>query len=282
MGHSGKGPVVTEQRQRVVVTGATGVIGRLVMEAWRLSGAYEAVGLARTPGPYTDVLADTDDLDALVEAFRGADAVVHMAGASAVDSSWDAVLASNIIGVRNVFEAARLAGVRRVVFASSNHAVGTFELANVPSLWDLDDDRQIDHTAEIMPDSYYGVSKAYGEAMARYFVDHHGLEAVCLRIGGVRDPQDPSHPANLWRADRDGEEGIEQARRRARAVWLSERDCVHLIERAIDADVSFAIVYGISDNPRKIWDIDHARRVLAYDPRDSAPADIFPDRTANR
>lgn len=265
-------------RKKIVVTGSTGLIGRLLIDAWRDSDLYEAVGLARSASDHTDIQADTSDIDALVEAFTGADAIVHMAGSSAVDSSWDAVLESNIVGVRNVFEAAKRAGVRRVVFASSNHAVGTFELDNVPSLWDLDDPRQIDHTSEIMPDSYYGVSKAYGEAMARYYVDHHGLQAICLRIGGCRDGDDPGHPNHLWAAERDDEDGIEGKRRRMRAVWLSERDCVHLIERAIEADVNFAIVYGTSDNPRQIWDLQHARRVLDYDPRDSAPREIFPKR----
>ena len=159
--------------KRVVVTGSNGLIGNLVMDAWRASGRYDVVGLARSEGPYTDILADTSDLDALVNAFTGADAVVHLAGSSAVESSWEDVLESNIIGLRNVFEAARIAGVKRVVFSSSNHAVGMFEVSNKPDVWEMHDTRQIDHTSEILPDSYYGVSKAYGEAMARYYVDHH-------------------------------------------------------------------------------------------------------------
>ncbi len=262
--------------KRVVVTGSNGKIGQMVMDAWRESGAYDVVGLARSEGPYTDILADTSDLDALVQAFAGADAVVHLAGSSAVGSSWEDVLESNIIGLRNVFEAARVAGVPRVVFSSSNHAVGTFEMANSPQIWEIDDPRQIDETSEIMPDSLYGVSKAYGEAMARYYVDHHGLQAVCLRIGGCTGTDSPSAPENLWKPERDAEAGIREARMRMRAVWLSNRDCVHLIERSIDADVRWALVYGISDNPRKLWDIDHAREVLGFQPQDAAPREIFP------
>jgi nucleoside-diphosphate-sugar epimerase len=187
------------------------------------------------------------------------------------------VLHSNLIGTYNVFEAARRAGVGQVVFASSNHAVGTFETAHVPELWDIDDSRQIDETAEIQPDSLYGVSKVYGEAMARYYVDHHGLRAVCLRIGGTRSPEDPSHPNNLWKPERDSEENIREQRRRMRAVWLSERDCVQLIEKSLQTNRDWALVYGISDNPRKIWDINHAREVLGYEPQDSAPEEILPD-----
>lgn len=246
------------------------------MDAWRASGRYDVVGLARSEGPYTDVLTDTSDLNALVNAFTGADAVVHLAGSAAVDSSWEDVLESNIIGLRNVFEAARVAGVKRVVFSSSNHAVGMFEESNKPDLWEMNDTRRIDHTSEILPDSYYGVSKAYGEATARFYVECHGMEAVCLRIGSCTGSDKPASPNNLWNPERDNDPGIREQRTRIRSTWLSDRDCVHLIERSIDADVTWALVYGISDNPHKIWDIDHAREVLGYNPQDSAPREIFP------
>lgn len=263
-------------KKRVLVTGSDGLLGRLLMDSWRESDTYASVGLARTPGPYSDVVTDVEDLEALTLACEGVDAVVHLAATSAVESSWNAVLKSNLIGTYNIFEAARRAGVGQVVYASSNHAVGTFETANVPELWDLDDPRQIDETAERQPDSLYGVSKVYGEAMAHYYVDHHSMRAVCLRIGAARSPEDPSHPANLWKSERDSEKDIRQQRRRMRAVWLSERDCVQLIEKSLATDLDWVLCYGISDNPRKIWDIDQARDVLGYDPQDAAPEEIFP------
>jgi NAD+ dependent glucose-6-phosphate dehydrogenase len=263
-------------KKRVLMTGSDGRIGSLLMDAWRESSAYEPVGLARKPGPYADIVADITDLAAVEAACRGMDAVVHLAATISLDSSWDAVLNSNLIGTYNVFEAARRAGVAQVIFASSNHAIGTYETENVPELWDLDDGRTWDHTAEIRPDSLYGVSKVYGEGMARYYVDHHGLRAACLRIGAVRSPQDPSHPSNLWKPERDNEENMRQQRRRMRAVWLSERDCVQLIEKALGTHHDWVLVYGISDNPRKIWDISHAREILGYTPQDGAPEEIFP------
>lgn len=267
-----------EQRppRKVLVTGSDGLIGRFLIDEWRTSGAFAPVGLGRHPGTYVDVVADTTDLEAMVEACHGVDAIVHLAATAAVDSSWDAVLNSNLIGVYNVFEAARRAGVDQVVYASSNHAVGTYEMENVPDLWDLDDDRQWDHTADPRPDSLYGVSKVYGEAMARYYVDHHRVRAVCLRIGGTRSLEDPSHPDNLWKPERDSEENIRQQRRRMRAVWLSPRDCVQLIEKSLTTDKRWVLAYGISDNPRKVWDIEHARKELGYKPQDAAPDDIFP------
>jgi nucleoside-diphosphate-sugar epimerase len=266
----------TTIRQRVVVTGSNGLIGRMVLDAWRGDDRFDVVGVARSEGPYTDVLTDIVDLDALVAAFQGADAVIHLGATSAVSSEWEAVLPSNLIGTYNVFEAARQAGVSRVVFASSNHAIGTFETENAPALFEIDDPRVWDHTAEIRPDSLYGVSKVYGEAVARYYVDHHGLKAYCLRIGGTRGKDDPSHPDNLWKPERDAEPGIEVARKRMRAVWLSERDCVQLFERCLASDRDWVLCYGTSDNPRLFWDITHAKDVLGYRPQDSAPKEIFP------
>ena len=263
---------------RVIVTGANGRIGRLVIDAWRASGRYQAVGIARRAGPYADVVADMGNLERLIDAFRGADAVVHLAATAAVTSPWDAVLHSNLIGTYNVFEAARLAGVQRVVFASSNHAIGTYEMENAPDLYALDDNRVWDHTVETRPDSLYGVSKVYGEALARYYVDHHGMRAFCLRIGGVHPPEAEGHPVNLWSPDLDTDEEALATRRRTRAVWLSERDCVQLIERCLESDHRWVLCYGISDNPRRFWDIEHAREVLGYAPEDSAPAEIVPDR----
>jgi nucleoside-diphosphate-sugar epimerase len=266
----------TEQIPAVLVTGANGQIGRTLIDAWRRSGRYRPVGLARQPGEYADVIADVTDLDALVVAMDGIDAVVHLAATIETTSTWDDVLHSNLIGTYNVFEAARRAGVKKVVFASSNHAVGTFETANRPELYALDDGRMIDETVEIMPDSLYGVSKAYGEAMARYYVDHHGLSAVCLRIGSWTGTDVPHAPENLWDPARDDDPDTIAQRRRFRATWLSDRDGIHLVACALDTPKRWFLCYGISDNPRKLWDIDHAREGIGYNPQDSTPVEILP------
>jgi nucleoside-diphosphate-sugar epimerase len=265
----------SRERPRVLVTGANGLIGGFLMKAWRQPDSrFAPVGLARDTGPNADIVADIGDLEALESACAGIDAVVHMAASSKVDSPWEAVLASNLIGTYNVFEAARRAGVPRVVFASSNHAIGTYELEAAPEIYALDDPRVFDHTAELRPDSLYGVSKVYGEALGRHYVDQHGLRGVCLRIGGARDPSDPSHPDRLWADMSDRSPQTLALRRRMRAVWLSERDCVQLIERSLLTEERWVLCYGISNNPRRFWDIEHARRVLGYEPQDAAPARI--------
>ena len=269
----------SEQPRTVLVTGSNGRIGRTVIDAWRASGRYRPIGLARSAGPYADVIADVTNLDAVERAMEGIDAVLHLAANPSLESSWEDVRDSNLIGTYNVFEAARRAGVNKVVFASSNHAVGTFEIANRPKLYDLDDGRAIDHTVEIQPDSLYGVSKAFGEAMARYYVDHHGLSAVCLRIGSWTGDDAPISAYNLWDPCTDDDPETRAKRRRFRATWLSDRDGVHLVERALETPKRWFLCYGVSDNPRRFWDIEHAREGIGYNPRDAAPEEIVPDRS---
>jgi nucleoside-diphosphate-sugar epimerase len=200
----------------------------------------------------TSFVADVADYDAILPAFGGVASVVHLAAASATDSPWDEVLASNIIGTRNVFEAAREAGVAQVVFASSNHVVGMYEKDGAPDIYRRHDPTLIDESAEMRPDSLYGVSKAFGELIGRYYAEAHGLRVICLRIGWV------------WEQDE-----VPRDHPQAEAIWLSHRDCAQLFARAIDADdVRWLVAYGISDNARQFWSLRSAREVLGFAPQD--------------
>ncbi len=251
--------------RRVLVTGAEGTIGTAVRE--HLAARYELTSLTLTPQEFPSHVADVADLDAILPAFENVDAVVHLAASAALEAPWDNVLRNNIVGTYNVFEAARRAGVSRVVFASSNHVVGMYELDGAPGIYDPDGERSYDHTAEIRPDSLYGVSKAYGEALGRMYMERHGLRVFCLRIGAVRAHDDPTAatPVPLIDLDAEGQ------RNRLRAVWLSQRDCAELIASCLDVeDVSWAVVYGVSGNPRRFWDLSHARELLGWEPQDGA------------
>jgi NAD+ dependent glucose-6-phosphate dehydrogenase len=255
---------------RVLVTGAEGLIGTVVRS--RLGDRFDIRSLTRTPAAFPSHVADISDLPAIRPAFDGVDAVVHLAATPHVSSTWDDVLRSNIVGTRNVLEAARQAGVERVILASSNHAVGMYEVEAAPAIYDLDDPRVVDERAEVRPDSDYGASKAFGEALGRMYADRFGMRVVCLRIGSVLPDDDPTGPSALagvgwmpWLSD--------AARRaRLRATWLSHRDCARLVACALEADVRFAIVYGVSDNPRRFWGLDAARELLGFVPLDRAPA----------
>ncbi len=262
---------MAEPRKSILVTGAEGVIGTVVRE--HLGDRYELRSLTRTAQGFRSHVADITDLDAILPAFAGVDTVVHLAASPAVETPWEAILPNNLIGTYNVFEAARRSGVRAVVFASSNHAIGMYELDGAPDLYALDDSRVYDETVEVRPDSLYGVSKVYGEALGRHYADCYGLRVHCLRIGSVRAEDDPVSEAVLASSPALLDLQTEELRRvRMRATWLSRRDCAQLIARCIDAEhVPWAVVYGISNNPRQFWDLSHARDLVGYEPEDAAP-----------
>jgi len=252
--------------RRVLLTGAEGTIGTAVRE--HLAGRYELVSLTLTPQSFPSYVADISELDAIEPAFADVDSVVHLAASPGLETPWDDVLRNNLIGTYNVFEAARRAGASRVVFASSNHVVGMYELDGAPALYEPDDGRSYDHRAEIRPDSLYGVSKAYGEALGRLYMERHRLRVFCLRIGAVRANDDPTAPTANPLLDLDAE----GRRNRLRAVWLSRRDCAELIARCLDVEeVRWAVVYGVSANARRFWDLEHARELLGWAPKDAAP-----------
>lgn len=254
--------------RRVLVTGADGTIGRVVRA--RLSESYELSCLTRRPAAFASHVGDIADLKSIRPAFVGIDTVLHLAAASSVDARWDHVLTDNIMGTYNVFEAAREAGARRVVFASSNHVVGMYEIDAAPALYDLEDRRVFGTEIPVRPDSLYGVSKVFGEALGRLYADRYGMDVICLRIGTVRADDDPSRlavrPDHAYPPMADDER-----RRRQQATWLSHRDCAQLVRCALDAQVRWAVVYGVSANPRVFWELREARDRLGFVPQDKAP-----------
>lgn len=231
-------------KRRVLITGATGGIGLLLAE--RLADDYELIQHGRTPKneEQEEVLrkADLEDLDEVRQLMDGVDVVCHLAGAASPESEWEDVLSANIVGLRNVLEAAREAGVRRVVFASSNHAMG---------MYDRHEEWPVYPHQLPRGDSLYGVSKIFGEALGRFYHDEFGLEFIALRIGWVTE--DPLA----------AEEDI------LRAMWLSPADCTRVVRCAIEAEVRFGLYYAISDNPNRRWSTTNTTLELGYRPRDS-------------
>ena len=164
---------------------------------------------------------------------------MHLAGVPE-EAAWDQVLPLNIEGCYNVFEAARRCGVKRVIFASSNHAVGFHRR-----------ERFIDNTVDPRPDSRYGVSKVFGEALGRLYADKYGLSVACLRIGTFRTPDRPVDARQLL-------------------TWISHRDMVQLVRRCIDyPNYHFVTVYGVSNNLRSRWDNTNVK-FLGYRPEDDS------------
>lgn len=235
-------------KKKVLITGAAGRIGCALRTG--LGGRYDLRLTDRKPmeplaaGEEAEV-ADLNDLDAMERVCTGMDAVIHLGGNPAVSTPWEEVLEANIKGTYSIYEAAKRAGVDRVVFASSNHATGFYEQEGVYTTPDMPE----------RPDSYYGVSKAFGEDLGRYYYDAFGLKVYCLRIGSFV-----------------GEDAVKNRKGdRILSTWLSTRDAVQLVWRCIEAEkVGYGIFYGISGNKRAYWDTANARELLDYAPEDDA------------
>lgn len=194
-------------------------------------------------GAYGEVVpADLGDPDALAELCSGVDAVVHLAGQPSPRSGWEELLPSNIVGAYNTFAAAAEAGCRRLVFASSVHAVAGYP-----------EDRQVRVGDPVNPATLYGVTKCFGEALGRYFGEQRGMSVIALRIGAYRTP----------------ESAVAERNERVDHVYVSPRDLNQLLVRAIDFDsTGFVMVNATSDNSVQRLDLGEARTILGYSPVD--------------
>lgn len=227
--------------QNVLITGAAGDIGTRLRKILR--GVYPHLRASDIHKP-ADLAAGDDFIPAdltdpaqVEKAVAGMEGVIHLGG-HAVEGSWQTILNANIIGCYNLFEAARRAGVKRVVFASSNHAIGFYPRS-----------QRIGVDVRVRPDSRYGVSKAFGEALGSLYVDKHGLRVTCLRIGNVTDV-----PADERRL----------------SIWVKPEDLAQLMRIGLEhPDIHFEIFYGVSDNAASFWDNSRAAH-FGYRPQGRA------------
>jgi uronate dehydrogenase len=233
--------VPTLRFPRLLLTGAAGGLGHQLRprlkahcETLRLS---DIADLGSAAAGEELMPARLEDAGAVSELLRGVSAVVHLGGVS-VEAPFEPILQANIVGVYNLYEAARQHEVKRIVFASSNHVTGFYR-----------QDEVIDTRAPMRPDGLYGLSKAYGENLARLYFDRYGIETVCLRIGSsFPEPKD----------------------RRMLATWMSFDDLERLVVASLTAPVvGHTVIYGMSDNSTRWWDNTRAAHI-GYRPQDSS------------
>ncbi len=223
----------------ILITGAAGDVGTHLRR--ELAGKYHIRASDLRPlkkvAQESFLRADISKMAEALKITKGVDAVVHLGGYS-VEGPWEGILSANIIGCYNVFEAARRNGVRRILFPTSNHATGYYRR-----------DQTIDHRVYPKPDSRYGVSKVFGEALGSLYADKYGMEVFCMRIGNV-------NPVPIDK--------------RRLSIWFSPRDLAQLVTIGIEhPGIRFEIVYGVSANKRSWYDNSNAAR-LGYRPQDNA------------
>jgi nucleoside-diphosphate-sugar epimerase len=245
--------------RKILVTGMSGLIGGAVKTCFENKYDLTALNRRDVPGIKT-CRADLADFDDMSAAFEGQDLVIHLAAKSGENFTWEEFNSTNIEGTRNVFEAARQAGVKRVISASSGATVAGWELvepyaaivegryAEVPSEWQV-----ITHEMPTRPRGVYASTKVWGEALARHYTDTSDLSILNLRIGLVNAEDRPTAARHY-------------------SVWCSQRDLLQMMELCVDApaELKFDTFFVVSNNRWNYRDLSHARKVLGFEPLDDA------------
>jgi nucleoside-diphosphate-sugar epimerase len=249
-------------RDRVLITGISGLVGRVLR--WALADDYVVSGIdVRRIRGINSRVGNMAKMKTVRGAFDGVDLVIDLAADANPLTSWERVYNNNVPATVNALEASRLAGVKRVVFASSNHVTGMYEKdppysAIAAGNYDGLDPSSIPYITTdfaVRPDGPYGAGKAFGEAAARYYADEFGLSVICLRIGTVNEESRPRSPRHF-------------------ATLLTHGDLVRLVRCSLQAptELTFEIFYGVSNNTWRFWDIEDSREAIGYQPQDDAEA----------
>ena len=237
-------------RQRILITGAAGLVGsalrRYLRDRYDFRLLFHRNVPEVEPGDQV-VVADVANLECMIEAGDGVDAIVHLgiavAGRGTPRTLYNQMIfETNIRGTYNIFESARINGVKKVIFASTNHVTGFYEKEGSISAPEL----------PVRPDSMYGVSKAYGEALGRFYFDQYGIACYCVRIANF---------PNTDESNREYEPGMNR--------WLSSRDMAELAHLCLaDPKSQFAIIYGASQGGEKKWDLSSGKELVGWEPQD--------------
>lgn len=235
------------QRKRVLITGPGGRVGPHLIPLLRPHYSLCLLDFKPLPPDLIDrdefVLADIKDFEAIKQACHGVDAVVHLAAVSDEDDFRSKLLPNNVEGAFNIFEAARLAGISKVIFISTcqavlHHGKGEWVTAAMPP----------------RPWTMYACTKVFGETLARYYSDHHGMSVICLRLGWFQNYDSPELLS--------GQGHLRE--------WCSPRDFAQLLVKSIETEQRFGLYFAISRNTGRFWDISSAQQEIGYDPQDDA------------
>jgi uronate dehydrogenase len=230
----------------ILITGAAGTIGTSLRQHLANDYHFRCLDI----NPVTDaeevVIADITDLNAVMSAMHGVDAVIHLAADPQVNQPWETVYTSSISGTYNVFEAARLANVSKIIYASSIYV----------SWGEIEREQRLAPDKPVHPSSLYAVGKVFGEALARFFTDKYNISVICLRIGAFHEEPQPENYIYYGHLSR---------------IWCSPRDLAQLVKQSLENDnLGFQIFYALSNNSGHLCDMSNAEKLLGYQPLDDA------------
>ena len=242
----------------VLVTGASGLIGGILNQKLTEHNLFGAdIKECDYKNFEMSNILDSKKLETIMSKNK-IDTVVHLAGNASVSANWESLSLNNFTGTENVFNACKETGVKKIIFASSNHAVGLFEndtpYKEIISGKYKDTSKNyklISPHCEVRPDSLYGVSKAFGENLGRFYYENYNIKVACLRIGSVLPDNNPKVKNS----------------NRFFSTWCSHDDIAGLIDACIKSNkIRYDIFYGVSDNDWKIWDITNIEKILSFKP----------------
>ena len=241
---------------KIGITGAEGTIGSVLRKG--LSKKYKIISFTLQTQDFESVQVDLSNNNEIKGKFEGLDALIHLAADPRPEASWESVKKNNIEATFNVYNEVKNAGVKKIIFASTNHTQHGDTLLTTPETLDLKKNKILSLENNTNPDSLYAVSKLFGEDLGKYFSEQHKIKFIGLRIGWIVKGDDPTIMCGTPSEDY------------LRSMYLSHRDCIQAFERALESSRDFLIAYAISNNSTKVFDLKETSRTLNFYPEDDS------------
>ncbi len=242
--------------KHVGITGADGTIGSILRQG--LEGEYRIKAFTLGPSEFESTQVDLSDPTAVEGAFARLDAVIHLAADPSPSAAWESVRENNIEATFQVFEECRRSGVKRLIFATTNHTQHGNTILTTPETLDAKKNIRMKLDDPPNPDSLYAISKLFGEHMGKLYSERYGLEFVGLRIGWITRENNPELKRNT------------RSEQYMRAMYLSHRDGIQAFRRALEVETRYLLAYAVSNNDRLVFDLEQTREKLGFEPRDNA------------